>query len=1731
MLRRCLVVVLVCLLGAAVGLSTCGAGGYRGGYAGGGYTRQGAGYASSGGASAKKDTIYVLFTLQDVLTNNSNPASIDTSLVAKASVTPVQLDGNRRQLFTQRLALCDSAHILGTGGKVTSFAYASIDTADRDGYQPAQAYVSAIGAPVRLGSNPYYGNRNYPTTGRKTELVYIPFEKYIPAHSTIISATLNWSDQSGGSISASDSLYVTLDSRATDNKWYTTKSVGTTTPYPNYARTGWANQISSNSGVGGWGSTDSNPWVPALRRRPYIRTWGAVVDSQSIGTVTLKTGHDYSIKACVQAAVSGAINNGLVLNFVQKSSATAVTYQHYCWDEVSNAIGRTPYVYIKYTKDRYNGSLDVTPPSAPSGFSAMAGNKSVSTSWGQSQTGGDTFKLYRYYDGSPDTTLVWTGAETAAIDNGAINGSPASYFVTASDASGNESADSSHLRVWPGTIKMLQRPAYFSVWFQDPVAAWTDAEVSARVDSLSKFDCVIGGPFPFEGNTLEPFYTNLVTKLRVKNPNLVYLTYIHPWQMPWDAGLLPTTHPYYKMYQYAAKNDSANFALDLNYHVARGREYPGASIMNYMVPANADTVARYWVESFVRQADPSVRSEYTGFFVDDFTKDLQYYSFWKDSHNHALGYGAVEDVVMGDVDLAYSDAEGNAPDYWDLYMLAFVKALRREIAKAGLQNIIIIPNSDIGRAGNAGITTLDSQIMELVDGYMNEGWNRWNPGVASPNSDNVGASAQQWADELAMTEQFTHSQIAPTPGFFLTHVNEELVGMSTALSMWNDSWVCASDIHDRYHSNLRVAPPPTRTIDPGTFISSSFKDGGSNADTLVSSWSNAYSKLVTRHNALNATDEFAVWPFAVFAANGDTILRSQYWPRKNAPVDAPSPWVVVNGGDNIVEVNFGFVTGPGNLSRFDIYRSTQESVFKTIDPSEYMISPNYWKWVDHTVKNDSTEYCYTVKSVISTGSVSAASAAACVTPHDGTPPAAPTLAAYGLSSGIFMHISGVMPTDFVRFRIFANYGAGFARIDSTGYRDYTDTNAPSGLACKYYVKSVDDDGLSSAPSDTAVAMWWSDPAAGAPTNLIASTNTTHLGYTDLSWTAPTTTTGLEGYIIKRGTSILEMLVYKTRTTLATSYTDSAATAGTMFVYRVYPIYSGVTGTGSNATIHTNPTEFLPATPQLSGGGAATGIQLTWTPIVGSAKYQVFRGATYSDVQSSTTPIAETTGTSYLDTGATASTMYNYAVRAVSASGLKSLPSNVIWTSWTPSDCTGIEIKSVTGTVSNGSSVVIAGCGFGAKSPAAPLLWDNFDSYTTGGMLPPPWTYNVGERTGRDYGKISASDKYGSTGKSLVGEWLNHDDWTTDSMYMYQIGETGVSQSTVYYSYNFRIVYLTNGVAATGNTRPPGVVKLGRVNGWPNAYDGDGDLTFSNNMITWSDGATAYEWWVADEPSSFDFYAWHRMEMYRSMPSLPATTDQYGTLWWMRDAQYIPMSSSAPVTTSYVTNGSVRKAGQVWSADHINTPTMWTNVFAPDGLGVAGVNEARIYCDNIYVDNTMARVELGNSATFSACTHREVQIPSAWSPTSVTVTLNTGTFANGTAYLFVVDKDGVASAGKAVTITTALKTLSPASSSLIVGGHSFRVYLTTWPDGTSGSITVRAVDTITGNVVDEDTSTAGSSTTGPILTGLNPGEQYRIEYKTSTSSDGYQGRTEWTTMFGPYTQPARDGEISPTVEFN
>jgi poly(hydroxyalkanoate) depolymerase family esterase len=143
----------------------------------------------------------------------------------------------------------------------------------------------------------------------------------------------------------------------------------------------------------------------------------------------------------------------------------------------------------------------------------------------------------------------------------------------------------------------------------------------------------------------------------------------------------------------------------------------------------------------------------------------------------------------------------------------------------------------------------------------------------------------------------------------------------------------------------------------------------------------------------------------------------------------------------------------------------------------------------------------------------------------------------------------------------------------------------------------------------------------------------------LSWTA---VSGAASYnVYRNGTKANASAV------TGTSYTDTGLASGTTYSYTVAAVDSagsvGAQSTAVNAT-----TTGTPAGPPAPTGLAVTGttdtsVSLSWTAVSGAASYNVYRNGTKVNTSG-------VTGTSYSDTGLTASTTYSYTVAAVNGSG-------------------------------------------------------------------------------------------------------------------------------------------------------------------------------------------------------------------------------------------------------------------------------------------------------------------------------------------------------------------------------------------------------------------------------------------------------------------------------------------------
>jgi len=99
---------------------------------------------------------------------------------------------------------------------------------------------------------------------------------------------------------------------------------------------------------------------------------------------------------------------------------------------------------------------------------------------------------------------------------------------------------------------------------------------------------------------------------------------------------------------------------------------------------------------------------------------------------------------------------------------------------------------------------------------------------------------------------------------------------------------------------------------------------------------------------------------------------------------------------------------------------------------------------------------------------------------------------------------------------------------------------------------------------------------------------------------------------------------------------------------------------------------------------------------------------------------------------------------------------------------------------------------------------------------------------------------------------------------------------------------------------------------------------------------------------------------------------------------------------------------------LDTSNVFRGIRFGEYIGGGGLT-ATNYFDDIYVDNSWARVEIGDDPDYEDCSHREIQIPTDWSNSSIDIDFNKGSFSSGTVYLFVIDSSGDVSPGYSVTL--------------------------------------------------------------------------------------------------------------------
>lgn len=323
---------------------------------------------------------------------------------------------------------------------------------------------------------------------------------------------------------------------------------------------------------------------------------------------------------------------------------------------------------------------------------------------------------------------------------------------------------------------------------------------------------------------------------------------------------------------------------------------------------------------------------------------------------------------------------------------------------------------------------------------------------------------------------------------------------------------------------------------------------------------------------------------------------------------------------------------------------------------------------------------------------------------------------------------------------------------------------------------------------------------------------------------------------------------------------------------------------------------------------------------------------------------------------------------------------------------GQTITGMSGTLDHGETVTISGSGFGSKSPAAPYLWDNFDSGTAGTKVTTPLFGAYADGTDARENYYTSSTSW-SGGQAMT--WSSASDPTGHPGF--HIRWSGTAGRYGFVSFKWKAT------SSEGSTYSAIHIKLIRLQSQ--------SVNYTSGVPNWDvgmdRGSTTFTGVANHGPPdpSHDFYIGS------------AGSGSYSIGGWNDSflAMDVGTTGSANADLLGAMNGSHYSA----TNKQILYPA-YTVQGLRGALALAYVDEqgydVTVTLDDVYADNTLARVVLADEPVWTSTTERAMQIPSAWSSSSISFTVNTGPFVSAsTKYLYVFDSNGNMSGSYAVVI--------------------------------------------------------------------------------------------------------------------
>lgn len=299
------------------------------------------------------------------------------------------------------------------------------------------------------------------------------------------------------------------------------------------------------------------------------------------------------------------------------------------------------------------------------------------------------------------------------------------------------------------------------------------------------------------------------------------------------------------------------------------------------------------------------------------------------------------------------------------------------------------------------------------------------------------------------------------------------------------------------------------------------------------------------------------------------------------------------------------------------------------------------------------------------------------------------------------------------------------------------------------------------------------------------------------------------------------------------------------------------------------------------------------------------------------------------------------------------------------------ISAVSGSMTHKDSVTIAGLNFGSRPSSEPVKWDDFEDGFNGQTLGNGWTKFTA--SGDDPAHYTTTVLRKGSNVSVECAMIK----AYDVSFGYDWAKPP-SPNRFYLTF-----WRNNHVIGTHSDNYKSIRFYGNAsNGEPQAWYGVQNGTSPFIVVQHYDGSSAVNWFSKLTENE----QWVREEYYLDMGSEGKSDGTF--YYWIQNQKDKVALRGALTNQKFLTDS--------YRIDKIRIGHYWNQ----------NAGDLRAYFDDVYIDLTQARVEIGNAPSWGSCTFREIQIPSAWSDSSITFTVNRGSFGDGNnAYLYVVDSNG------------------------------------------------------------------------------------------------------------------------------